>query len=93
MAFLRLGPYLFNEVPRKKEKCQKAKPKPKRTGTIPQKPPVVVVKTPKKRGRPRKIPVSLAPIPAPVLAEPELEPGLILTRTRRKVKPRVHYGC
>jgi len=60
----------------------------------PLKPLAVLVKTPKKRGRPRKNPVALAPVLASVLVpEPKPEPDPILTRTGRKVKVKVHYGC
>jgi len=106
-AFLRLGPYLFNAVAGKKELRQRAKPKPKlmaspvkqALGTAnffatPLKPLAVLVKTPKKRGRPQKNPVALAPVLASVLVpEPKPDPDPILTHTGRKVKVKVHYRC
>lgn len=98
-AFLRLGPYLFNEVAGKMEPHQRAKPKPKpalATANLfatPRKLPAVATKTPK-RGRPWKNPVALATVPVPV-PEPEQEPELnpILTRIGRKVKVPVYYRC
>jgi hypothetical protein len=105
-AFLRLGPYLFNEVAGKKEVHRRAKPKPKLVASpvkqalgtanlfaTPQKPSAVAIKTPRKRGRPRKNPVALASVPAPVPVEPKRELDPILTRTGRKVKVKVYYGC
>ena len=84
-AFLRLGPYLFNAVAGKKELHQRAKPKPKlmaspvkqALGTAnffatPLKPLAILVKTPKKRGRPRKNLVTLVVVLEPMLA---LEPS------------------
>jgi hypothetical protein len=111
MAFLHLGPYLFNKVAGKKKLYRRAKPKPKTVASpvkqalgtanlfvIPQKLPAVLVKMPKKRGRPRKNPVALALVLEPVLVPepgpgPGPEPEPILSCTGRRIKATVHYRC
>ena len=52
----------------------------------------LMLKTPKRKGRPRKLLVQKAPVPVPV---PEPKPELERTSTRagRRVRVKTYYGC
>jgi hypothetical protein len=96
-AFDRLGPSLFNEVAGKKDLVQEAKQAQRALRKanasaaprkISAKPIAATNKTPRRRGRPSKLPVPVAVAVAPELA-PETRP--ISTRVGRKIKVPVPY--